>query len=260
MKRSGIGVISTLAIAVVLSLYAVILVVLIFGIRDGSLVTLWESWDGEAQVSLISSVITAMGLVTSAIILPFVFRDRISSLTDMVDRTERDLASLNLTTTSKLDDLTAGFEKQLKSMQEATEAKAEESNELVSALYAAVTTLLGQGQVTDSAHAQKIVDSLWEKAKFACRDRLANKKYMWAVTRENISQMRQMTDEYFSALVTNNVISPQERGTLELLRRLRYARAHPAPAEFGVVRELQTKIDDFSRSDELNGGAAVPEK
>lgn len=254
-KSRRLGFFSTIAVGFILSLYAALLIALVFGIRDGWLEIMWINLKGDGQANVLAAGVTALGLLSSAVILPFVFKDRISSLSDMIDRTERDLANLNRNTDSSLSKLNTSFETQLKDMQSKSDQKADESQELVTALYAAVTTLLGQGHVTDSNHARQIIDGLWEKAKFVCRERLDAKKYMWQSSREAIEDRRQMSRDYLDALETNNVVSSDEKQMLLELRALKYARTAPSPAQFGRVKELQENVENFGLPNEFNGGS-----
>lgn len=178
-KNRKLGIFSALAAGVVLSLYAAIIIGIYFGITHGWLAHLWKNLEGDGRANIISSLITAVGILSSAIILPFVFKDRIASLDDMVRRTESDLSALSNSTSHQLKNLTDTFLKELQIAREQSKEKAEESQELVSALYAAVTTTLGQGKITDDAHAKQIVHGLWEKARFATRERINNKKNMY---------------------------------------------------------------------------------
>nr|WP_321510260.1 hypothetical protein [uncultured Hyphomonas sp.] len=253
-KKKSLGVFSALAVGVVLSLYVLVIVGMVFGVRDGWLAELWTNLEGDGRANVIASMVTALGLLSSAVILPFVFRDRISSLSDMVDNTEKDLKKLNETTSDKLDKLTKGFEEQLSELQRKSNEKADEGQELVVALYAAVTTLLGQGHVTDSNHADRIVKGLWEKAKLSCRERLNAKKALWQTTKDNIRSMRIMSDEYLAAMENVGAISREEKDTLLRLRRLRYVKRAPNPDEFGIVRQLQETVEQFSQSDENGNG------
>ncbi|KCZ64600.1 hypothetical protein [Hyphomonas atlantica] len=249
-KQKSLGVFSTLAVGVVLSLYAIVIGGIYFGVRDGWLAELWTNLEGDGRANVISSMVTALGLLSSAVILPFVFKDRISSLSDMVDRTERDLKDLSNTTNDKLDDLTSRFKSQLDQFQAQTVQKADEGQELIEGLYAAVSLLLGQGIVTDSNHARQIVKGLWERAKLACREKLQNKKYMRQTTKDEVRKLKMMSADYFSALVANGVISTEERDMLVQLRGFRYAQSPPTPTDFPLIGRLQEAIDRFSQSDE----------
>lgn len=250
-KRRSIGAFSILAVGVVLSIYAVFLFLLIVSVHDGTLFDFWRDLE-EGQATVASSLITALGLISSAVILPFVFQDRIASLRDMVDRTEKDLSNLNKTTAEKLDSLTSGFHSQLQAMQEHTDKKAGESDELLRAMYAAVTLQLGQGQVTDSEHADQIVQGLWQRAKFECAQRVDTWGSIWDTTRQKLRSLRQMSDEYLAALIQHGMITHEERRSLSELRALRYARRQPLAEEFAIVRKLQEFIGEFSESNEFS--------
>jgi len=250
---SRLGFFSTLAVGVVLSIYATVVAGIYFGLRDGWLEAAWNNLEGDGRANVISSVITAVGLLSSAVILPFVFKDRISSLSDMVDKTERDLAKLGQMTEYQLTELTAGFRQQLGSLEDMSNRNADESRELVSAMYSAVTTLLGQGKVTDSEHARVIVHGLWEKAKYVCRQKLDNKSYLHQETKDKISSMRQMTHSYFEELVGRNIITSTERTMLLELRGLHYARTPPSPQQFSQVTRLQEELELFSKAVDENG-------
>lgn len=78
-----LGITTTLAIAFVLSLWGVLLVAIVFGVWRGALLNLWTTI-GDGQAQIISSSIAALGLLTSAVLVPFIFKDRIRSLDDAV--------------------------------------------------------------------------------------------------------------------------------------------------------------------------------
>lgn len=244
------GLFSALAVGLVWATYILIGISIYFGVKHGWLVQRWNTLGGDGQANVLAAMITSLGLLSSAIVLPFIFKDRISSLSDMVDRTEHDLKQLSVATNNKLDELTRGFESQLAEFQEQSVRKADEGQELVVGLYAAVTTLLGQGHITDSAHARQIVHGLWEQVKPACREKLEHKKYLWQVTKDEIRNHRQMTDDHLAALEKNGIISASDKSMLIQLKRLRYAKSAPAPAEFPVIRELQQAVDLFCQGED----------
>tara|TARA_R110000787_G_scaffold67128_2_gene150420 strand:- start:4216 stop:5025 length:810 start_codon:yes stop_codon:yes gene_type:complete len=244
------GLFSALAVGLVLATYILIGISIYFGVKHGWLIQRWNTLGGDGQANVLAAIITSLGLLSSAIVLPFIFKDRISSLSDMVDRTEHDLKQLSVATNEKLDELTRGFECQLAEFQEQSARKADEGQELVVGLYAAVTTLLGQGHITDSAHARQIVHGLWEQVKPACRDKLENRKYLRQTTTDEINSLRSMSDDQLLALEKNNIISWDDRAMLLKLKRLRYAKSAPAPADFPLIRELQKAVDLFCQGDD----------
>ena len=59
-----------------------------------------------------------------------------------------------------------------------------------------------------------------------------------------------MSDDQLLALEKNNIISWDDRAMLLKLKRLRYAKSAPAPADFPLIRELQKAVDLFCQGDD----------
>lgn len=246
--NNGLGVFSAVAIAFVLAVYAIILVILIFSWSNGLFGEFWNSLGGGGKATVISALITALGLVTSAVILPFVFKDQVRTLNEMVQNTEKKLSALSETTTTKLTSLSTSFDDQLKYNETQAEQRSAEGQELLKSLHSAVNTLLGQGQVSDSAHAKQIVTALWTKAKFVCEKRLDDKPRMHNATKDQIRTMSKRGNDYLDALEENEIITAGEKKTLLELRRLHFSHAAPPPAEFPTVKNLQETITELANS------------
>jgi hypothetical protein len=253
-KRKSMGVFSILAVSFVLSLYALLAIGFFFGVRDGWLVRAWVELDGDARASVVTSLITALGIVTSAVVLPFVFQDRIASLGDMIDRTERDLGELGQQTKSSLSELRQSFHEAINEMKSEASERDRESRGLMEDIYSAVTSLLGAGQVSDPRHASAIIEALWEKAKFACRQRLDDRAYLRQEKRAQIDGHRNMSKQYLRSLLAIDVISKEEHQQLLRLRQFRYAHQDPQPADFPQITALQNWVDTFAAPPE-NGDA-----
>ncbi len=249
-QTKSLGAFSILAVLTVVALYISIFFLIGHGVLSGWLGDFWIELEGPGRAAIISALITALGLLSSAVVLPFVFKDRVSSLDDMVRSTERKLSTLSADTNRRLEDLTSSFEHQLQAMQRHADEKSEETDRLVRALYAVVTMHLGEGEITDGTHAKQIVDELWEKAKFGCTERLENKANTHASTKETIRKMRKMTPDYLAELVRIEAITKEERDQLERLKALKHLRSDLPLHQFGEVRELQKAITEFGSIDQ----------
>lgn len=244
-KSKKFGIFSSLAVGVIAALYIAIIVILYTGITAGWIGDVWTNLEGDGRASVISSIITAIGLISSAIILPFVFNDRVSNLNDMVESTEDKLSNLSDETSSHLQNLTKSFAEELEVLRRHSDQKAEESQELIGALYMVVSATLGEGQITDSRHAQQVVKDLWQKVKIATSDHISTKKYLQESTREDIRNIATMSDRYLEVIEGKSIINTTEKRMILDLRRLHYAHKAPSPDQFGLIRELQKKVEDY---------------
>lgn len=250
--RKKIGWFSTLAVGGVLALYAFVACLVFLGWQDESLRAFWAGLRGEGQATLISSFITALGLLTSAIVLPFVFKDRVSSLDDMVRKTEQNLAVLSSDTKRKLDDLTGSFTTELEELRASTDKQARHTTGLLDAVYKLVSMQLGGEDILDSAHAEKIVVELWERAKIESSDRLEDLPRIREATKQSIRDLRKMSDDYFIRLEGIKAISADERDMLLRLRKLRYQQSAYTPEQFYEIRQLREKISIYAKSQDFD--------
>ncbi|MEQ3744883.1 MAG: hypothetical protein ABNH53_01435 [Henriciella sp.] len=244
-QKRKLGLFSAISLGSIVAAYIGLVAFLVWGLQTGWLYEEWVALEPDGRASVVSSLITSLGLLTSAIVLPFVFKDRIANLNDMVTRTERDLTKLNSATSAGLDSLTGEFKQELEKVRFQAQEKADESQDLVRALHLAVTTMLGNGVVTDSAHAKHIVEGLWEKVKFAIDERVRTKPGLYKRTREQLNEISRMSGDHLDALEQRNIVTYREKQQVLKLRTLHYAHSAPEPAQFGAVRELQEWTDEF---------------
>ena len=241
-----LGVFSAIAVGLVLATYIGLAILLLFSYRDGTLALFWHNLTGEGQSNVLAAFITLLGLLTSAVILPFVFNDRMSSFNEMVDKTEEDLQKLNNNVETKLSDLSGKIDNKIKDLDEQQKQRADSQNELMNSVYAAVISSLGKGLISDETHAEQIVDGLWQKVKFSTRERLNNKKYMKEATREQIRGLSDMSQDYLGALKTKEVISEQEKSQILQLRGFHYSHSKPRKEDFPKIVDLQAFVASYA--------------
>lgn len=129
-KAQGrLGVTTTLAIAFVVSLWIGVLVGVAFGIRDGSLLSLWTTI-GDGQAQLLSSAIAALGLLTSAVLVPFLFKDRIRDLDGAVADMQGTLNKFEGDASGRLERLASLFEEKLAVAEQRSAADADRIGEV----------------------------------------------------------------------------------------------------------------------------------
>ncbi len=245
-EKQKLGWFSTLAVGGVLAFYVFVGAIVFIGWQDQSLKALWDGLEGPGRATILSSLITALGLLTSAIVLPFIFKDRVSSLDDMVRKTEQNLGKLSVETKENLDRLTESFQHELEQLRNNSDRQARHTDSLLDGVYKLLSIELGGGEVSDAEHANKIVAELWERAKIVCGDRLESIPRIREVTKESIRELRKMSDEYLDRLAGIEAINESERDMLLRLKKIRLQQSAITPDQFPDVKELRKLVSIFS--------------
>ena len=248
-ENKKLGLFSAIAVGFVIATYAAIFVSVYLGFETGSLSLFWDNLTGEGQSNVLAAAITLLGLLTSAVILPFIFNDRMASFNEMVDATEDKLEMLKTTVDTQLTDLSSKLDNKIKELDELQKERADSQDELMNSVYAAVISSLGKGLISDETHAEQIVDGLWQKVKFATRERLNNKKYLRSATRDQIRGLSDMSQDYLGALRASDIISEQEKGNILRLRGIHYSHSKPRKEDFPAIVDLQTFVEGYAGED-----------
>lgn len=249
--KKKIGWFSSIAVGGVLAFYAFLGTIVALGWQDQSLKALWDGLEGPGRAAILSSLITALGLLTSAVVLPFVFKDRVKSLDDMVRKTEKDLAALSGQTKSQLDALTNSFRQELEDLRENSNRQSRHTDSLLDGVYKLVSLQLGGGEITDPDHASKIVAELWERTKIETSDRLEALPRIRELTKQGIRDLRIMSPEYLDKLLGLNAINESEHDMIVRLKKLRLQQSAIVPEQYVEIRALKDKIAQYAGDQDL---------
>ncbi|MEL6858537.1 MAG: hypothetical protein AAFO74_09140 [Pseudomonadota bacterium] len=250
VDKSRLGILSAIAIGFVLALYCMIIIGLIAGWQNGWLYDEWQSLGKEGRGSVISSGITAMALLSSAVLLPFIFKDRVRDLSDMVQKTEKSIEQLDRDTRTQLSSLQNEFRGQIENLNEESRNRSQEGALLLKEFQKAINSLYSQGQIMNSSHAETIVDDLWNKAKSVCQERVENKSGMRATTRNEINESMFMSSAYLDRLEQKRVIDKDEREMLSNLSKMWHLRRVPDPSEFPTILNVQRDMKKFAKRED----------
>lgn len=254
-KNRALGITTTIALGCVLALWAILAVVVLGGVRDGWLVEFWgDIGDGQAQV--ISSAIAALGLLTSAVLVPFVFKDRIRDLDGAVAEMNGTLEKFEGDASGRLEKLSTLFEQKLAEVERRSSEDADRIGEVLEEIRSAVILSVSDGQISDPKHAKVFVQHLYNDAVAALQRRLRDKLYLRETTRTQIGQLRTMSTQYLDRLCESQVITQTERGVVDRVKEFAYRRTDFALSDITEINRARADFDRaFGESPVLNADA-----
>lgn len=239
--KKPFGVITALTIGFVGSLWGALLILLVFGVRDGWLITAWRQVeDGQAQI--VSSAITALGLITSALLVPFIFKDRIRDLDGAVDGMKKTLEDFAQNANGQLDGLSTLFEEKLSETERRSSMEADRIGEVLEEIRAAVILSVSNGAITDPKHAKVFVQHLYNDAVSATQTRVREKPHIWATTRNEINELRTMSRQYLDRLLDSQIIDQRERAVIDQIKQFAYRRT---PFNVSDIAEINRARNEF---------------
>lgn len=250
-SKSRLGIVTTLAVALVLLLWSALIVVTIYSVRDGSILQFWNTiGDGQAQV--LASAIGALGLLTSAVLVPFIFKDRIRDLDGAVEEMGGTLQNFEADASKRLETLSSLFEEKLAAAEKRTSEDADRIGEVLEEIRSAVILSVSDGHISDPKHAKVFVQHLYNDAVAALQRRVREKPYLREVTRAEIAKIRTMSTQYLDKLSDCQIVTEPERAIIDRIKEYAYKRT-----DFGVsdIGEINRARSDFDRA---FGESALP--
>ena len=243
-----LGITTTLAIAFVLSLWGVLLVAIVFGVWRGALLNLWTTI-GDGQAQIISSSIAALGLLTSAVLVPFIFKDRIRSLDDAVSGMKGTIESFEADAGKRLESLTKMLEEKMAEVERRASEDVDRIGEMLEEIRSAVILSVSDGHISDPKHAKVFVQHLYNDAVAALSRRVREKPYLREVTRTQIAELRTMSTQYLNKLLEAQVITQGERSIVDRVKEFAYRRTDFVLSDINEINKARSEFDKaFSES------------
>ena len=241
-SKNRLGIVTTIAVALVLALWSVLIVLVAFAVSDGSLLEFWATIeDGQAQV--LSSAIGALGLLTSAVLVPFVFKDRIRDLDGAVSEMAVTLRSFEADASTRLGSLSSLFEEKLAAAERRTGEDADRIGEVLEEIRSAVILSVSDGHISDPKHAKVFVQHLYNDAVAALQRRVREKPYLREATRAEIAKIRTMSTQYLDKLRDCQIVTELERAIIERVKEYAYKRTDFGVADIGEINRARSEFD-----------------
>lgn len=240
--KSRLGIVTTLAIGFVLSLWATLLLIVAVSAQNGSLLALWSTInDGQAQV--ISSSIAALGILTSAVLVPFIFKDRIRDLDSAVSDMKNKIETFGENAGARLEALSKLFDEKMSDAEKRTSTDADRIGEVLEEIRSAVILSVSAGHITDPKHAKVFAQHMYNDAVPALQRRVKEKLYLRETTRAQIAGLRTMSADYLDKLVDAQIISPIERSIIDRVKYYAYRRSDFAVSEINDINKTRMDFD-----------------
>lgn len=244
-KKTKFGILTALTIAFVGSLWAVLLIALLFGASNGSLETFWDGLNGSGQGQVVSAAITALGLITSALLVAFIFKDRIRDLNGAVDRMRDTLESFESQAVEQLNNLSSLFEDKLTEAEKRSSKEADRVGEVLEEIRAAVILSVSNGVISDPKHAKVFVQHLYNDAVAATQKRVKEKPKIWATTRSEIDDLKTMSRQYLDRLMDAQIIDERERGLIDQIKKFAYRRTAFSASDVPAINDARIQFDSL---------------
>lgn len=196
---------------------------------------------GQAQI--LSSGIAALGLLTSAILVPFIFKDRIRDLDGAVGEMRKTITDFEGDARNRLDALTALLDERMADIERRSGEDADRIGEVLEEIRSAVILSISGGQITDPKHAKVFVQNLYNDAVAALHRRVREKPYLREVTRTQISELRTMSAQYLNKLLEVQVITEAERALVDRIKEYAYRRSGFGVADVTEINRTRAAFD-----------------
>ncbi len=210
--------------------------------QDGSLASVWANLnDGQAQ--LIGSAIAALGLVTSALLVPFVFKDRIRDLDTAVAEMTGTMKSFENDASERLEKLSKLLNDRMAEIERRSSEDVDRIGDVLEEIRSAVILSVSEGHISDPKHAKVFVQHLYNDAVAALKTRVREKPYLREATKAQIAEERTMSSQYLNKLVEAQVISPTERGIVDRVKAFAYRRTDFVVSDVGEINKARSEFD-----------------
>lgn len=251
-KGKRFGLVTTLSIALVAILWIGLATGIAFGVRDGTLAAMWtELRDGQAQI--VASGIAALGLMTSALLVPFLFKDRIRDLDSAVGEMQKTLSDFERDAGERIEKLSGLLNERMEEIERRGSEDVDRLGEVLEEIRSAVILSLSEGQISDPKHAKVFAQHLYNDAATALARRVDDKPYLWEKTKAHIRSLKTMSPLHLEKLVECEILTSAERGLMERIKVFYHRRLPFGMAEIG---ELNKARSEFDRA--FSEGAAQP--
>jgi hypothetical protein len=239
-KRSGL--VTTVLVAFVLLLWGGVTTLIALSIRDGSFSSLWANIN-EGQAQIIASTVAALGLLTSALLVPFVFKDRIRDLDTAVAEMSGTMKAFENDASERLEKLSKLLNERMAEIERRSTEDVDRIGDVLEEIRSAVILSVSEGHITDPKHAKVFVQHLYNDAVAALQRRVREKPYLREVTRAQINELRTMSSRYLNKLIEAQVISSQERGIIDRVKEFAYRRNDFVVADVGEINKARSDFD-----------------
>lgn len=237
-----LGWVTAAALGVVIVVWGTVVVALAYSLSVGSFQSLWNSVNaGQAQI--LSSAIAALGLLTSAILVPFIFKDRIRDLDGAVSEMRSTINGFEDDARKRLDALTTLLDERMIEIERRSGEEADRIGEVLEEIRSAVILSISAGQITDPKHAKVFVQNLYNDAMAALQNRVREKPYLREVTRTQISKLKTMSSQYLDKLIETQIISQAERAIIDRVKLLAYRRTPFVVTDISEINGARSAFD-----------------
>lgn len=240
-KRLGLT--TAVSIGVVITLWGAAVAAVAYSVAVGSFQMVWSTL-GEGQAQIISSAIAALGLITSAILVPFVFKDRIRDLDGAVSEMQGKIVGFEKDASDRLDKLTKLLDDRMAEIERRSGEDVDRIGEVLEEIRSAVILSVSGGHITDPKHAKVFVQHLYNDAIAALQRRVKEKSYLRETTRTQIASLRTMSKLYLNKLVEVQVITEEERAIVDKVKEFAYRRNGFTLADINEINKARTAFDN----------------
>lgn len=237
-----LGFVTASALAVVIAVWGAAVAAIAYSVSTGSFQSLWNGVNaGQAQI--LSSAIAALGLLTSAILVPFIFKDRIRDLDGAVSEMRGTITGFEEDARNRLNALTTLLDERMADIERRSGEDADRIGEVLDEIRSAVILSISGGQISDPKHAKVFVQNLYNDAVAALHRRVREKPYLREVTRTQISELRTMSSQYLSKLLEVQIITDAERALVDRIKEYAYRRNGFGVADINEINRTREAFD-----------------
>lgn len=245
-----LGLTTTIAIGCLLTCWGSLFIGIGISIQNGSIQHLWSTLS-EGQAQVISSGIAGLGLLTSAVLVPFIFKDRIRDLDGAVADMRGTIDNFEADAGERLERLSTLLDQKITEVERRSSDDANRIAEVLEEIRAAVILSISEGQISDPAHAKLFVQHLYNDCVAALKQRVQEKPYLREATRRQISELRTMSSQYLDKLIEAQIVSEEERTIVDRVKKLAYRHNDFELVDIGQINSTRTDFDRAFRNGAL---------
>lgn len=238
-----LGFVTAAALGVVIVVWGAAVAAVAYSVSTGSFLSLWNGVNaGQAQI--LSSAIAALGLLTSAILVPFVFKDRIRDLDSAVSEMRGTIDGFENDARQRLEKLSLLLDERMAEIERRSGEDVDRIGEVLEEIRSAVILSVSGGHITDPKHAKVFVQHLYNDAVAALKTRVQEKPYLREATREQIAKLKTMSSQYLNKLVEAQILTDGERSVMDRIKEFAYRRNGFGVADINEINKARIAFDN----------------
>lgn len=238
----GVSIFVSFLVFALVAIWLAMIALVAYGIYTRHIFEFWQSVN-EGQASILSALVSGIALLTSALLIPFVFKDRIRDLDSAVEQMQSTISIFEADAKQRLDSLVGLVKEKTNELEQKGNQDADRIASLLEEIRSAVILSFTQGQISDPKYAKVLARHLYNDATNVAQSRLRDKPYLHEATRQKIRQLRTMSSGFLDSLVSVNAINKSEKDVIDKIKLLAYRRADFTVHEINELNRVRAEFD-----------------